>query len=618
MVKLSEMGSWSQGMSSSSGKKPERERDLLKLYNLPDTALDKEREPSMLLNQDKEPEPLPIAEIAVRVIEPEKPRQVRSASNHLSGISGMLSELMRQAEPHTSSGLGYGGLTGDPVTPPKLDLSAPYIEDIDAFIEEFCMTAPQKYGHDVFRKHEYAPSFIVDDFDASNREKAVRQAWVKAREKLGFEGDNRYLWEKIAEMSFDEVIALQANAGTDGIQFPENHEIVAAMRKIHSAKTIEGSTEDQKEILISARAKLAKTSNVTISAQAALLSFEDLSAVRSWGREFEQARVDGFRKLNDLTIKTAVHIDTEVSNANAALLELLKAKKAGRARKAWNRAINWSSKPGGMQVAPLEIGPDGETKWADTPDETIDPRFMNDEQRAQAEKVLVQNLEDAMRATIAIEDKRINFAEKAAEIAGSHRLLIWRHRRALNKNRERIISEARQVTSIGEDSEERAIVSGDKVKHAQSAIDDRLAALEDSAQICEREQIHYESIAELHRQHKESLRSAVDHSLERLRNLERTQQQVILTQNVSIAGKYAQNLKGMKLEKQLRVITDRLRAARAEEVESLIALKDAMDTDEMLVLDHQKPAGLLSYQKTFAITDQSKSLDKASFSPTPN
>ena len=48
-------------------------------------------------------------------------------------------------------------------------------------------------------------------------------------------------------------------------------------------------------------------------------------------------------------------------------------------------------------------------------------------------------------------------------------------------------------------------------------------------------------------------------------------------------------------------MTERIRDAKAAEVDKLGRMKKAMDTDEILVLDHQKPIALIEHQQTLAI-----------------
>lgn len=513
-------------------------------------------------------------------------------NTHLSGISFMLSRALGHDKP---------GKLKQPVArvqkkaePSKImDPDVVLYGDIDKFAEKFAEIQPEKQGIDIFRLHDEPPERIIDQYRAHNKRSALNKAWTKTREKLGFEGIQRYPWEIVNDMSLAQIIAAQFE-DEDTISLPQASHIESEILKVFSQKMISPAyVEMHKEQLAKAQARIDDLSLETMRRKAAMLSHNDVSAIRNWGQEIDLARVESLKALKDNTIKTALHTDNKVGSANNELAQLLRAKPPQGLSAVFfsaKKAMGFYTK----KPSPIEMDLGAEVQ-------VTDYRALNDEQRKALEEKFVESLEAAMRETMEREEERIVYAEGAYEFAEKYQNLLRQYRTELAKNRNRILTEVRSGQDYKTQSAENVVVSADKVKKVEQAIDDRLEALDESIEICNREKLHYDALAALHHEHKRNLRTAVNHSLERLREFERKEQQVLLTQNIALAGQYAQNLEGLALEKQIKIVTERLRDARAEEIERLGAAKKAMDTDEILVLDHQKPIALIEHQKTISL-----------------
>lgn len=509
--------------------------------------------------------------------------------DHMSGISHAISELLGNHNTDRTRTMVYAA------TPPKTnDIKkqppTAFIGDYNKFSEKFQETAEEKFGWDTFRKYETPPKFVVKEFAASNAKNALEKAWPKTRERLGFKGDCRYPWEKVNDMSLAELITSTLEGG---VILPEQSEIMDAIRAITSLKVPDDVLEGYKNALSQAQKRINNLRPESVKYAATMLGHTDLTPIRNWGQNIDLARVESLRALKDNTIKTAVHTDTKLSNTNAELGKLLKAKTPTGLSGVFFRA---KMSLGFYRHVPSPIEQD-----LGAPIKITDYRAMNDDQRKQYEELLVEQLEDAMRDAMQAEEDRIVYAENASEIVLHYQQFLQLYRRELAKNRTRIISEAQNQSQFKTAANENAIVSRDKVSRIEEAIVDRLNALDESIVICEREFAHYESLAALHEDHKRNLRMAVNHSIEQLHEFDRLEQRVKLTQNIELAGQYADNLAGFKIEKQLKIVTGRIRDAKAAEIDKLGRIKKAMDTDEMLVLDHQKPIALIEHQKTLAI-----------------
>lgn len=523
----------------------------------------------------------------------EKPKAISRVhtvpnDNHINDLSYAISQMLGHDKVERTKTMGYV------VTQPKTTANRPpppsFIGDYKKFGEKFQETAEEKFGWDTFRKHQTPPDFVVKEFGASNSKQALEHVWPKTRKNLGFEGDCRFPWEKVNDMSLAELITATMDGG---IALPEQSEIMNAIKDVTALKVSDDILDGHRQSLAQAQKRINNLRPDNIKTAATILDHTDLTPIRNWGQDIDLARVESLRTIKDNTIKTAIHTDTKLGDTNAELGKLLKTKVPTGLSGAFFRA---KKSMGFYRNVPSPIDQDlGE------PIKITDYRAMNDDQRKQYEERLVEQLEDVMRDAMQTEEGRIVYAEEVSQIVLHYQQFLQTYRRELAKNRTRIMTDAKSQNGFKTSADENAIISRDKVGRIEEAIDDRLAALDESIVICGREFSHYESLAALHEDHKKNLRMAVNHSIEQLREFDRLEQRVKLTQNIELAGQYADNLAGLKLEKQLKIVTERIRDAKAAEIENLGKMKKAMDTDEILVLDHQKPIALIQLQKILAI-----------------
>lgn len=502
----------------------------------------------------------------------------------------------------------YGG--GRPF---QLELSrkSPYTFDMgsdDANTLFEAKTIITSLDADTLRCHEALPEVLRDKFKGF--ESKLSNVWNDHRASLGFEGDCRYAWEKIADMNLIELIAADNDLEQD-LSLPDPNNILDAICAINQHDISDDTLDHHLEVLNKSRARLNAIRLNGIKTEAASLSHDDPAPIRAWGKEVDEARVEVSRGLSDKTIKTAVHTQGKIGAIHDELKKLLETKKPTgigklilHTAKAFGiaSAIKSTAKHRGNPATSEELS----AQW-DNASQVYNYALMSDDQKKQREKVLVRALEDVIREEIEAEEAHICQAEEAGDTIAKYQMLIQQHRTALGRNRTRLISDAKNSKKFTTGADENAIVVRDKSAKLENDIDDRMEALDESIRVCEREVDHYESLEALHTEHKEAWIDTVNHSIESIREFRRIEKQVALTQNIELAGKYGENLGNVGIEKKLQLVSERLREARAQEVGKIGSMKRLMDTNETLALDHKKPIAM--------IEDHTKKIDAEEMVP---
>lgn len=416
-----------------------------------------------------------------------------------------------------------------------------------------------------------------------------KSLWQFKRKNAGFNGDCRYIWEKVLDMPLKELIEKR-----DDIVIPPDSEIDDDyLCPIKDETTAEVLTA-QREKIRAAHDKYDLTHFRGIRRHAERLSHKDLTAIREWGSEVSRIRTQAFKELHDENMRISLQASTRAAQILKDLSALVKAQRPPSKLSIRNAFFVAKTKV----VTPRQKDyflEDGETAPKRRKDRLIDYRLMDEEQKKTREDFLLQALEDGFSTEMGKEEARTVFAERAQEQVDMYLTLMIQYQKALKANRTRIIEEE-QADLAGshnhgdDDVKEQFTRAASRV---HDDIDNTLESLQEVIDACSHEYDHYITCMALHKKNKRQMRGVINDSIERVRRHSRMAQRVMLEQNVMLAGEFAKGLDRYDLEKQLRIATARIRKSMFKEVDELIKMQKRMVGDEALVLDYKEPAALL-------------------------
>lgn len=405
------------------------------------------------------------------------------------------------------------------------------------WIENFRKTASKKYGADAFRRHVQPPQSFLDSHNFLSKREIIGRAWAAVREDLGYQGDCRHEWEKLAdEASLADLI--EKRFDLDIQNWPEGNEEADALR-----------------------ARLAAVLPAGINALATRLDSGDMHAIRVWGKDIDAVRTQVLKQTHGDNIREVASETSEIKAILKDYESLLRAKPPTGLRGVFFSVGNLLN-----MMSPFYV-------------KQVDYRLFSATDKMQRGEEILQKLEDAYNEQIDVQEGRALFAENAQRTAHSYSDILEDYESALKKNRTRLIVDGQHVAERG-------------VSRVQDTVDTRIRELERSVSACAREELHYIACAALYDEVRARMREVVDVTIEAYRTqmraayLNAVGQQVFMTDSVakSLGAVMLDKTRSAKLAEDLDALADRVR--------DLSGLQEKMDMNEQLVLEYKQPLAL--------------------------